>query len=114
MKMTAMNPVDIRPIGEEEILILWNDGHRSLYTQRYLRLECPCAQCLDEITGKRLLHPQQVPVNIHLAEMGPVGHYGVRFRWTDGHQTGIYSFDLLRQLCPCKQCTAQKQTGEKQ
>ena len=106
--MPAANPLDIRPVGADEILISWQDGHRSLYGQRYLRLSCACAQCLDEMTGKRLLQPANVAKDIHMAEMTPVGNYGIRFRWSDGHQTGIYSFDYLRKICPCKDCAGAK------
>lgn len=108
MKTSAVHPRDIRPVGGNEILITWQDNHRSLYGQRYLRLSCACAQCLDEMTGKRLLQPKNIANDIHMDEMTPVGNYGIRFRWSDGHQTGIYSFEYLRQICPCKDCAGQK------
>lgn len=99
-----MNVLDLRPIGDQELLLTWQDGHPSLYNFRYLRLRCACAQCLDEMTGKRLLQPESVAGDIKMREMTPVGNYGIRFLWSDGHQTGIYSFDYLREICPCPKC----------
>lgn len=101
-----MRPLDMRPVGETELLVLWDDGHRSLYSHSYLRLHCPCAQCIEEWTGKRLLRPETVPADVRPLAQSPVGNYAVRFRWSDGHETGIYAFDLLRAICPCPPCAA--------
>ena len=45
----------------------------------------------------------EVP-NLGLDTIEPVGNYAVCFRWSDGHMTGIYTFDYLRSLCPCQEC----------
>ena len=96
-----MNPLDIRTVSDDELLITWEDSHRSLYRMDFLRLSCPCAGCTDEWSGKRLLDPLKIKKDIKIQEFAPVGRYAYRFRWSDGHQTGIYSFEFLRGLCPC-------------
>ena len=103
-----MSLLDIRPVGKEELLITWEDGHRSLYTFRDLRFYCPCAGCVDEMTGERTMTAEKISANIHALETAPVGRYALRFKWSDGHQTGIYSFELLRALCTCGVCKKQK------
>lgn len=92
---------DARLVGEREFLLTWEDGHRSLYSFPYLRFLCPCAGCVDEHTGKRTIQKESVPDDIKSTEMAPVGRYAVKFRFSDGHQTGIYSFEYLRKICPC-------------
>lgn len=103
-----MQPVEVHPVGEEEVLINWQDGHRSLYLYRFLRLNCPCAGCRDEWSGKRLIALDKIPADIKSLEMAPVGRYAIRFRWSDRHETGIYSYDFLRGLCPCEACQNEK------
>lgn len=101
-----MTFIDARLVGETEFMLTWEDGHRSLYRFDYLRFLCPCAGCVDEHTGRRTIRKESVPENIKSVEMRPVGRYAVSFRFSDGHQTGIYSFEYLRKICPCGQCGA--------
>ena len=101
-----MKAADIRRVGENEFLITWEDGHRSLYMGRYLRFHCPCAGCVDEMSGVRKLQWNSVKEDTRALEMDAVGNYAVRFKWSDGHQTGIYSFDYLRKICPCESCSS--------
>lgn len=96
--------LDIRPVGEREVLMTWEDEHRSLYENISLRSLCPCAHCVDEWTGKRTVSREQISPTLRMVKWEPVGRYGVKFQWSDGHQTGIYSFDYLRQICPCEAC----------
>ena len=104
-----MGPIDIQPVGETELLISWQDGHRSLFSYVFLRLNCPCASCRDEWSGKRLVALDKIPANLKALEMAPVGRYAIRFRWSDRHETGIYGFDFLREICPCEACQTQKE-----
>ena len=99
-----MKPLDIREVGSTELLVSWEDGHRSLYPLRQLRGNCGCAHCVDERSGVRRYGEDQVPEAIRAVEWSPVGRYGIKFRWSDGHDTGIYGFEMLRALCPCGDC----------
>jgi len=101
-------PADIRMVGEKEIMLTWEDGHRSLFETRVLRFLCPCAQCVDERTGKRILKLEQVAQNILISKYSPVGRYAVRFHFSDHHETGIYGFEFLRSSCPCEICRPSK------
>ncbi|MBI2345889.1 MAG: DUF971 domain-containing protein [Deltaproteobacteria bacterium] len=91
---TALRQIDPRTLG-----ITWSDGRESRYAVRDLRLACRCAQCVHEMSGESLLNPQTVPADIHPLQVRPVGNYALHIIWSDGHSTGIYRFDLLRQLC---------------
>ena len=87
------------------ILIEWDAaGHTWLYAARALRLACPCAACVEEMTGRALLDPARVPPDVSPASIALVGAYGLRVRWSDGHDTGIYDFARLRAACGCPQC----------
>jgi len=100
----------------EGVAIEWRDGHQSRYTFPYLREQCPCATCRErrsqgqEVTESNIKTPLPVykePARALAAE--PVGNYAVRFAFSDNHTTGIYSFDYLRRICPCSECTAARQ-----
>lgn len=94
------HPVDIRDVSGKELLVVWDDGSRTLYDYRDLRYHCPCAQCVNELTGQRMVTLQQIKSDIKVLDMMPVGNYAVRFQWNDGHSTGIYAFQYLRSLYP--------------
>ncbi len=80
--------------------VAWNEaaGDVQLLPYRALRLACPCAGCVDEMSGRRLLDPASVAGDIAIVSLALVGAYGLRIRWTDGHGTGIYTFPQLRAL----------------
>lgn len=97
----------------KSIAIDWSDGHRSLYPYAYLREKCPCATCTDAHgTGSRptarpaapsgVLPMYEEPLKPLKAEA--IGRYALGITWSDGHSTGIYSFDYLRELCLCGKC----------
>ena len=71
-------------------------GHAALFPARALRLACPCAGCVEEMTGRPLLDPATVPQDIRPLRLALVGAYGLRVEWSDGHGTGIYTFRWLR------------------
>jgi DUF971 family protein len=105
MNRTAYLPQDIGPNQDgTRLRIQWKDGHESQFAPRALRIACPCAGCVDEMTGKRILQPESVPADIHPLAIEYVGRYALLFRWSDGHSTGIYPFQFLRELCPCPDC----------
>ena len=97
-------PQDITQDPPGHLGILWDDGHRGRHAYRTLRERCPCAHCVDEWTGEGRLDPSKVPDDIHPREVGRVGAYALRFTWSDGHETGIYTFTLLREICECDAC----------
>ena len=87
---------DIRTVGERELLLLWKDGRRVLFAFKELRFHCPCAACIDEHTGARIIRAESIAGDVRVLDWKWVGNYAVQFRWSDGHQTGIYAFDYLR------------------
>jgi ATP-binding protein involved in chromosome partitioning len=90
---------------DDGLLIEWDQaGHRAFYPARPLRLACGCAVCVEEMSGRPLLDPAGVPADIRPVSVALVGAYGLRIQWSDGHGTGIYTFELLRATCPCEQC----------
>ena len=90
-----MKPTDIRPVGDKELLITWETGERSLYANKEIQLSCQCASCVDEMTGKQLVTENQIDPNVKILGVEPIGNYGVKFRWSSGCQTGIFSFQHL-------------------
>ncbi len=101
----------------------WNDGHSSHYDFVYLRDACPCAMCNEERekSGRRpgespKLAPGALPMFKAAARpvsAEGVGKYAIKFSWNDGHDLGIYSWKLLRELCQCEECQASThRTGE--
>jgi len=84
--------------GEDVLRIVWDDGLESKFLVATLRRACPCASCVDEWTGERTLDPLAVLDTIRPIEIEPVGRYAIRIRWSDGHDTGVYSFLYLRSL----------------
>ncbi len=84
--------------------VVWNDGHHSLIPVRSIRLQCRCANCVDEWTREQLFDPSKIASDIKPVKMDTVGRYALRIQWSDGHDSGIYTFDLMRSLCECPEC----------
>ena len=99
--MNAVMPVEIGRANLFDIKVKWQDGHESVYPARVLRLSCPCAGCVDEVTGERRVTAASVPADVKPLGLQLVGNYAITIQWSDGHATGIYAFELLRKLCPC-------------
>ena len=100
-ELRSVVPVEIGRENENDIKIHWKDGHKSIYHSKELRLLCPCASCVEEMTGNRLLDPETVPEDVHPLKVNLVGRYAIEISWSDDHSTGIYSFETLRNICPC-------------
>jgi ATP-binding protein involved in chromosome partitioning len=91
-------PQKIELRSRQQLFIHWSDGKESTLESRALRLACPCATCVDELTGAKRLDPGSVSKDVWPQEISPVGRYALNFQWSDGHRTGIYTFEHLRQL----------------
>lgn len=100
----ATTPTKIKKLAPGEIQILWADGHETRHLAPPLRGMCPCATCKDEMTGMRIVLPIHIPDNLEFRKINLVGQYALQVDWSDGHRTGIYSFEYLRELCPCPAC----------
>ena len=90
--------------------IEWADGHESHYSLPYLREHCPCAICRAAAESA----PPSNPLPMYkpaprLDSAETVGRYALRLLWADGHSTGLYSFDHLREICPCPVCSGSAQ-----
>ena len=94
----AIEPREIKQDGDAGLRITWADGHVSQFTAAGLRRVCPCAQCVNEWTGQRVLKPDSITEELTINDLSLVGRYAINFRWSDGHDTGIYSFRYLREL----------------
>ena len=89
-------PTDIKLKRAKGILeVTWRDETPRRHPVRQLRCECGCAGCIDERSGVRTLDVDAVPDDIQIASMALVGNYAVKFSFSDGHDTGIYSWDRL-------------------
>ena len=106
MTAETLRPLQLTPFPNGEIGIAWSDGHESYYGAHALRCACSCATCVDEMTGRKVLIDEKVPRDVRLKAFFPVGNYGVALHWSDEHDTGIYTFKRLRELCPCEECTS--------
>ena len=103
-------PQDVA-LEPDAIVIMWDDGHRSPFPHRFLRLRCQCASCVDEMSGNPRLDPDKVPQDVQAVDHMPVGNYAVQFLWSDTHYTGLYTFRFLRSICPCLVCNAARPAG---
>ena len=111
---TTADPEHIAISKSKGIKIDWKDGHHSEYSLPYLRDECPCASC----TGAHGTEPNKTDYSkpaaatpfpmfkpaLRMLDVEEVGRYAFRIDWSDGHNTGIYTYEHLRKICPCKEC----------
>ena len=92
-------------VGEEDIAVQWNDGHQSIYDARFLRLNCGCAECVEEWSKRKILDPSTIPSDLQAEDHLMVGKYAIQFLWSDAHYTGIFPFTVLRDICSCELCS---------
>jgi DUF971 family protein len=93
----------------------WADGHKSAWNFAWLRDACPCATCVEErnLEGRKPGQPKAKPAAVlpmytplaKPASAHAVGRYAIQFNWLDGHSGGIYSWEYLRRVCQCRECT---------
>jgi DUF971 family protein len=103
-------PYAIRRLENGAVIeIEWEQArHTGRYSARELRLACPCAGCVEELSGRALLDPATVPGDVRALAIKLVGAYAVHVQWSDGHGTGMYPWALLFRLCPCPECAASR------
>jgi DUF971 family protein len=110
----SLLPVSLSREGADRLVVQWNDGHRSTYTWKHLRDNCPCAGCRGELGQPpdpfRILTPEELEPRPPLAPaaLTPVGRYAYKITWNDGHDTGLYTLETLRSLCQCPQCSPKR------
>lgn len=101
--------------------IVWSDGHASHYDFAYLREHCPCATCNDEREKKAAFAAAGAASAAALPMFKPkpraqsatsVGNYAIQISFSDGHSTGIFSYDYLRTMCPCDACAKTYRNSE--
>jgi ATP-binding protein involved in chromosome partitioning len=91
-------PIGFLRLDPRTLSILWEDGHRDDFDVRDLRLACHCALCVEEMSGRQLLDPKTIRSDVSPREIVSIGNYAIQFNWSDGHNSGIYSFNDLRAL----------------
>lgn len=94
---TIESPTQISS-DEKNVLLMWKDGSVSEIGFFDLRLACPCANCVSETTGKRMIQAEDIRKDIEPTGFRPVGKYGLQITWNDGHNTGIYTFNQLKNM----------------
>jgi DUF971 family protein len=98
-KPTTTAPPESVELGEKgELVILWSGCPRVAIPAVQLRDQCPCASCIEEGTGRKILDPSKIPADIRPLQVTGVGHYALKIQWSDGHDTGIYTWETLRRI----------------
>ena len=93
-----LEPVQIVEESDSEVSIKWSDDAETRYDAVQLRRSCPCAGCINEWTGEKMLDDTRIPEDISFEHTSIVGRYALNFHFSDGHDSGIFSFAFLRKL----------------
>ncbi len=93
-----VEPTQIIEESDSEVSIKWSDESESRYSAPQLRRACPCATCVNEWTGEKILDAAQIPDTLTIKTISIVGRYALNFVFSDGHDTGIFSFKYLKEL----------------
>ena len=103
-----MHLLQVKRLSPDQLMFQWSDGHAGPVSLRSLRDRCPCAACQGESV---LLHSYvplspdtSVPGRYDLKAVETIGNYALKFRWADGHDQGLYTWEHLRSLCECPEC----------
>ena len=97
-KKQEPRPTDLAFDDGGALLVRWDDGRESRFEPRWLRGHCPCAECVEEWSGKRTVGVSEVAQDVKPRGMHQVGRYAMQIQWSDGHDSGIYSWDYLLKL----------------
>jgi DUF971 family protein len=93
-----VEPLQIIEESDREISIKWSDETETSHNAVELRRACPCAGCVNEWTGEKILKEENIAGDLSFSHITIVGRYALTFHFSDGHDTGIFSFDYLRKL----------------
>ena len=93
-----IEPTQIVEETDSELSINWSDAKETKYNAPDLRRACPCAGCVNEWTGEKILKDENIAENLSFSHISIVGRYALNFHFSDGHNTGIFSFAYLRKL----------------
>ena len=93
-----IEPLEIIEESHTEVSIKWSDDTESRFTAAGLRRACPCAGCINEWTGEKMLDAAKIADDLTFRKIGIVGRYALNFDFSDGHETGIFSFKFLKGL----------------
>jgi DUF971 family protein len=88
-----------RQLAEQKLLVVWPDGLAARLGLVELRGQCMCARCVDELTGQRIVDLEGIDPAIQIDGMQLVGNYALKITWSDGHDSGLYTWAHLRRLC---------------
>ncbi|MCA9040749.1 MAG: DUF971 domain-containing protein [Planctomycetaceae bacterium] len=95
----ASPPQNIRALKDNLLLeIVWSPEEQVQLPFSFVRGRCPCANCVNEMTGARMVGPNEVDSNVSPVQMGFSGNYALTIEWSDGHHTGLYTWDYLAQI----------------
>jgi DUF971 family protein len=92
-------PIKIEPLSPTEMLIEWNTHEKYALPYVEIRFYCPCAGCVDEHTGQRTIEKSSISPEIRPTQVQLVGRYAIQMTWSDNHNTGMYHYDRLIELC---------------
>lgn len=90
-------PESIDVAEDGALTIVWPGGREVTIPAVRLRDLCPCAGCVEETTGRKILDPATIPADVRPVRIDAVGNYAIQIEWSDGHSTGIYSWRALRE-----------------
>jgi DUF971 family protein len=93
-----LEPTQIVEESDSKISIKWSDDSEASYSAADLRRNCPCATCVNEWTGEKILRRDAVSDDLTFNHISIVGRYALNFHFSDGHDTGIFSFAYLKTL----------------
>ncbi len=85
-------------VADGNITLNFSDGKKLTARSYDLRINCPCALCVSEVTGEKLLDPAKIPADIVPKEAAPLGNYALSITWSDGHASGIYPYAMFEEL----------------
>ncbi|MGA2297134.1 MAG: DUF971 domain-containing protein [FCB group bacterium] len=100
--MSTLKPISISKVEPNELSAEWADGFKSTISLEKFRDECPCAQCKeDKVKEKKFAFPLLktfVQGKYEIKELKLIGNYALKAVWGDGHDTGIYDWELTREI----------------